>query len=183
MASGKFLLRMDESLHEQLQITAEQSERSLNELCCVRLELPSYLEHLPSETISAIRCAQMIAGKDLVGIVMFGSWARGVQRDGSDLDLLIVLRPGTPITRSIYRRWEVIAPDLKICEPNFVSLPKDEDHTSGLWAEIAIDGIVFIDTNQSIVKYLSRVRRAIVEGRLISKRIHGQNYWIHTEVA
>lgn len=183
MASGKFLLRMDEALHQQLQITAEQSGRSLNELCCLRLQLSSHLENLPSETILAIQTAQMVAGKDLVGIVLFGSWARGVPRDGSDMDLLIVLKTGTPITRSVYRRWEDVAPDLKICEPHFVSLPKAEDHITGLWAEMAIDGIVFMEAYQSITKYLSTVRRAMVEGRLIVKRMHGQNYWIHTEVA
>ena len=45
-----------------------------------------------------------LVGKALDGLVLFGSMARGESREGSDMDLLIVLRQSLPLTRSLYAR-------------------------------------------------------------------------------
>ena len=39
---------------------------------------------------------------DVVGIILFGSWARGNQRVGSDVDLLIILKDGCQRTVATY---------------------------------------------------------------------------------
>lgn len=183
MASGKILLRMDEQLHEKLQMQAHQEGVSINDLCCIRIEMPSVLETLPSEIVPAMRIAKKICGNDLLGLVLFGSWARGKPSDSSDLDLLIVQKSQSQINRALYRKWQVHADEFTICEPHFVALPQREDHVTGLWAEIAVDGIILLDSDLQLREYLLRVRRLIVEGKLVSRKIHGQNYWVHTEVA
>jgi hypothetical protein len=174
---------MDEGLHRALKAEAGLSSMSVNELCCLRLELPSILERLPAETSLALRAARKVGGKDLVAMVLFGSWARGTPRDNSDVDLLIVMKPGTTINRAVYRKWQDIAPDLKVCEPHFVALPSERDYVSGLWAEIAIDGQILMDGTNQVTQYLNQVRRAMVEGKLLAKKIHGQTYWVRNEVA
>jgi hypothetical protein len=41
-----------------------------------------------------------------LALVLFGSFARGEEADGSDIDLLVVLPSGTAITRDSYRRLD-----------------------------------------------------------------------------
>jgi hypothetical protein len=183
MASGKLLLRMDHELHEVLQGQASKVDVSLNDLCCERLYLPSPLRILPDEVRAAILAAQKSAGSSLVGVMLFGSWARGQQTDTSDVDLLIVLDADARISRSLYSKWQQHATSVRKCEPHFVVLPQDTKRVSGLWAEIAMDGVVLVDPQLQIQRYLMRIRRALAEGRLFAKKVHGQTYWVQNEVA
>ncbi len=182
MASGRLLLRMDSGLHLSLQNEALRSKVSLNDLCCERLYLPSPLRHMPTEIRPAILAAQKCAGANLLGIVLFGSWARGHPGDVSDIDLLIVLNGEAKISRAIYNKWHEHAKSVGKCEPHFVALPRDLTRISGFWAEIAIDGIVLLDQQQQIQHYLMDVRRALSDGRLYARKVHGQTYWVQSEV-
>ena len=183
MASGKFLVRLTPSLHTRLKARALALDVSLNDLCSNRLALAGPLESLPARLVGAIGDLGEIAGERLIGLFAFGSWARQDTHDLSDIDILVVLEPGTVVTREYYRRWEENAPENTRIEPHFVTLPHIQARVSGLWAEVSLDGIVIADTNGIVQKYLGRVRHLIASGRLVAKRIHGQNYWIHVEVA
>ena len=57
---------------------------------------------------SAIKVCAAVSnqGDDLAGVVVYGSFARGESGDRSDVDLLVVLGTGKPITRALYRGWE-----------------------------------------------------------------------------
>ncbi len=119
-----------------------------------------------------------------MGILVFGSWARGKARDSSDIDLLIVVNKNKPISRGLYRSWQAVAKDeVGRCEPHFVHLPQDLKRISGLWAEVAVDGLLVSDAQGEIHKFLIAVRRAIASGQLSAKKVHGQTYWLHSEVA
>ncbi|MCY4188977.1 MAG: hypothetical protein OXD30_10890 [Bryobacterales bacterium] len=52
---------------------------------------------------------------------------------------------------------------------------------SGLWAEVALDGIVLWDRDWKLSAQLARIRRRIAGGRLVRRVVHGQPYW--TEAA
>ena len=65
-------------------------------------------------------------------------------------------------------------------DPHFVH-PPDEKVASGLWGEVAVDGIVLFERNWRLSAHLARVRRAIAEGKLVRRLVHGQPYW--TEAA
>lgn len=186
-ASGKFVLRIPEKFHAFLQKEATTKKISLNQHCNDRLlgglgiSDPGFDAILVEALFEAIR----IHGQELEGIVLFGSWARGEQVEGSDIDLLIVLRQGIKIRRELYRKWEKVEAQIGsdslglALEPSLVALPHPEQGFSGLWAEISIDGIILFDRSQKIRQTLCRVRQAIAEGTLRRERAHGQNYWVH----
>ena len=54
---------------------------------------------------------------------------------------------------------------------------------AGFWAEIALDGTMLYDAEFRVSKHLNQVRREIVAGLITRKVVHGQPYWVHTEVA
>jgi hypothetical protein len=183
MASGKLLLRISELRHLMLQSEARDLGISVSELCRCRVESPSAMETLPAEIATAIQAAQAAVASSMLGIVLFGSYARGSHTDASDIDLLIILDPEVKINRTLYRSWQNHAQGVERCEPHFVSLPDPEKKLTGLWAEIAIDGQILWERNNQIQYLLVKIRRAIIEGKLVSKKVHGQTYWLHTGVA
>jgi len=182
--SGKFVLRIDPKLHTCLQKWANSKKVSLNQYCLERLLAGVGAEHpsFQSMLIDAFFQATQIHGNDLEGIILFGSWARGEQREGSDIDLLVVLKRGLSIKRELYRKWDESSGLL--VEPSIVALPDFKQTVTGLWAEVSIDGIILFERTDEIRHYLFRVRQAIANGLLRRERSHGQNYWVHeTKVA
>lgn len=181
--SGKFVLRIPEKFHAFLQKGAASKYISLNQHCMDRLlgGMGVRNPQFESALIDSLFEALQIHGDDLEGVVLFGSWARGEQREGSDIDLLVVLREGKVIKRELYRKWEKNEGSV---EPAIVALPSLNQAFTGLWAEISIDGIILFERDQKIRQTLRKVRQAIADGMLRRERAHGQNYWVHeTKVA
>jgi len=111
--------------------------------------------------------------------VLYGSWARGEATEGSDVDLLVVVDEAVRITRDLYRRWDETEVSLEghLVEPHIAHLPADGALVSGLWAELAVDGLVLVDRELRISRRLARVRRELFEGRIVRRHAHGQPYW------
>jgi HicB family/Nucleotidyltransferase domain len=176
--SGRFVLRLSPELHATLRHEAAATGVSLNELCVDKLARPagtaSELE--PARTIVP-RCAAVL-GEDLMGVVAFGSWARGEAVTTSDIDVLVVVAATRDVTRELYRRWDEqpLAWDSHPVEPHFVHAPQAQ-HVGTLWAESAVDGIVLFERGLEVSRQLANVRREIVEGRLVRRVVHGQPYW------
>lgn len=190
-ASGRFVLRLDPSLHARLRRNAHVAAISLNELCSRKLASPDFrIGTAPAVDLEgAVSRAQSICGDSLIGVVVFGSWARGEAADGSDLDLLIVIEEQLALSRGLYRTWDHseavsagTSTDISM-EPQFVHLPGPEETVAGLWAEVAIDGIVIFERNLRISRRLIRVRQDIAAGRIERRSLHGQAYWVRNEVA
>ncbi|NBV51016.1 toxin-antitoxin system HicB family antitoxin [bacterium] len=178
--SGKFVLRLDPMLHALLQKWAAQQNLSLNQLCLERVLGAGLGRNHPefqSTLLKALYAAMRIHGEDLEGVILFGSWARGEQREGSDMDLLVVLREGGSIKRDLYRKWDAL--EATCVEPSIVALPASKNVPSSLWAEVSIEGILLFERNQKVRNYLVKVREAIANGVLRRERTHGQNYWVH----
>ena len=178
--SGHFLLRVDPVLHARLKQAARAAELSFNEYCerLLRLSPPRW----PGYALQvAVARAQEIHGQKLVGVVLYGSLARGEAVPGSDIDLLIVLDHDTAIARASYREWDSISLEVDgFCvEPSIVALPKPEQRVSGLWAEIAIDGLILWSRSPAVHRYLIGIREKIGEGKLRRQRSHGQSYWVN----
>ena len=100
----------------------------------------------------------------------------------SDVDALIVVDRMLRLNRALYRAWdaEPVTWQGRPVDPHFVHPAEDETFT-GLWAEVAVDGQVLFDRDGWVSKHLIRVRRAIAEGRIVRRVVHGQPYW--TEAA
>ena len=184
-ASGRFLLRIRPALHARLRQEARDNRLSLNELCARRLDASPGSPPAPSPLSDAVLCARAVLGQALVGVVAFGSWARGETADGSDVDLLVVVSPEIVLASALYREWDQ-APRSTAgfpVEPHFVHLPARADPVSSLWAEVAIDGIVAFELGLQVSLLLGDIRRQIVAGRLMRRVAHGQPYWVRNEAA
>ena len=182
--SGKFVLRLDPVLHGLLQAAAKGEGTSLNQVCIQRLLGVTAPGEIREITTVISRAAELF-GANLSGVVLFGSFARGEAMQNSDVDVLVVLNEGAAITRDLYKRWEEkeLIVSSRTVEPSIVALPKESEPPSGLWAEVALDGVVVWDSNGRIHRHLARVRKNISEGKLRRENVHGQNYWIHDREA
>lgn len=176
------MLRLDPQLHGLLREDARAAGISLNDWCSQTLAAPGaggFSE--ASGVVQVIRCR---LGRELVGVVVYGSFTRGELAAGSDVDLLVVLAKEVPITRSLYRDWEDALPDWggRTIDLHFVHLPKPADRVSGTWAEAAVCGIVLHDKNLAVSRRLIGIRECIATGGLVRRMSQGQPYWIHEAV-
>jgi hypothetical protein len=128
----------------------------------------------------AVERATVVVGGALMGVAVYGSWARGEPMETSDVDVLVVLEASTPITRGLYRQWdrEPVRWEGRSVEPHFVHLPPPGQWPTGTWAEVALDGIVLLDRNLVLSRRLVEFRRRVLDGSMKRKEIHGQPYWV-----
>ena len=177
-ASGRFVLRIEPGLHQALRAAARECGLSLNDYCARRLGAPANGSEA-GDAARALRRAVVLLGDALVGVVAFGSWVRGEAGATSDVDLLVVVDGQVALTRELYRRWDEgpVIWDGREVEPHFVHLPDPDAVTGGVWAEAAMDGVVVFERRLSVSRRLAAVRRHILSGRLVRRRVHGQPYW------
>jgi hypothetical protein len=178
-ASGRFLLRIDAELHAALRRTAREVGLSLNDYCARTLAAPPGSAAGVRPAADVVRRAAALFGGRLVGVAVYGSWARGDDEASSDVDVLVVVDRDVRLTRELYRRWDEtpIAWDGRPVEPHLVHCPEAGDPPSGLWAEVAIDGLILFERGVQLSRALIRVRRDVLAGRLVRRVVHGQPYW------
>ena len=165
---------MPTGLHHQLKAAAREAGVSLNEHCVRTLSEGAAKEAPVSPVVEqAIRDC----GNELVGVVLFGSYARGTAGPASDIDVLIVV--DRSVTRSMYATWdgEPTRWHGHVVEPHFVRLPERDDAISSLWAEVAIEGALLYDPSLRIARHLTHIRTAIVNGLLVRHTAQGKPYW------
>ena len=178
-ASGKFVLRLDPQLHGLLREDARAAGVSLNDWCSRTLAAPGAAAlDAAYGVVQALRSG--LRG-DLVGVIVYGSFARGELATRSDIDVLVVLAKGTPITRALYRQWEGVLPawNGREIDLHFVQLPEPVAPVSGSWAEAAICGIVLFEKDLCVSRRLIGIREHIAAGGLTRRISQGQPYWIH----
>jgi len=180
--TGRFLLRIPTDLHDRLRRDAARRDLSLNALCTEILQGATRTGAAGGTSRGAdpswVQTARAVFGDELKGIVLFGSLARGEERQDSDVDLLIVLEDRVPITRSLYGRWDSAEPGDSAVNPRLVHLPEHNSMPGSLWVEVAMDGVIVLDPVGEISRALSRIRRAAA-GTLEPRVAHDQRYWVH----
>jgi hypothetical protein len=177
--SGRFLLRLDPALHATLKVAAGDAGLSLNDYCARKLALPLDSAAVAADGHAVVHRAVEAYGPSLAGVIVFGSWARGEAAAASDVDVLVVLDPRLPLTRSSYAPWDA-APatwDGHPVEVHLVHLPEPGAEASGLWGEAALDGLVVYEQPHRVSARLAEVRREIAAGRFVRKVVQGQPYW------
>ncbi len=115
----------------------------------------------------------------IVGMVLYGSWARGEATEASDIDILVVMESTFPIRRELYTvidSIEGLDPRISI---SIAHLPKEEKHPNGLWLEICRDGVILTDTHAQIAEAMDKIRQLVGSGKIIRHETHGQGYWVH----
>lgn len=178
-ASGRFVLRIPPRLHELLRRSAADADTSLNDYCARKLAAPLGSLAGLQPAVEAVGRAAGLFGDALLGVAAFGSWARGEATAASDVDLVVVVERRVALARRLYREWDraPLAWDGRRVEQHFVHLPPRGARVSGLWAELAVDGVVLFERDLALSTKLVEVRREIVAGRLVRRVVHGQPYW------
>ena len=184
--SGTFIVRAGSGLHTRLKRAADSSGQSLNNFCIEKLT--SFLARRETGMVNSGAEIQRLILKSLpfeiVGIILFGSVARGEATSESDFDLLIVLPSDQEINRNLYREWDksVAAQASRLVDrvvnPHFVSLPSDIYAVGSLWFEVSLDGVILFDKMGDVSKALSTIRHRIAAGEIARHDSHGQIYWI-----
>jgi hypothetical protein len=85
-----------------------------------------------------------------------------------------------PIDRRLYEQWDE-APmrwEDHLMEPHFVHLPLMEETLSGVWAEVAVEGIVMFERELIVSRQLVHIRQQIASGTIARRVVHGQHYWV-----
>lgn len=177
--SGRLLLRLPTDLHARLQHAAASQGISVNELCVRRLAAPAAGLETDRDAQALFARASATFGPALVGILLYGSWVRGEATGRSDVDVLIVIDREIELTRALYARWdaEPVTWRSRAVDAHFAHLPGDAEPTGGVWAEAAVEGRVLVERDHEITAHLQHVRRAIADGRLVRRMVHGQSYW------
>ena len=179
--SGKFVLRILPALHAKIRSEASERGISLNEWCGRALE--HYLDYrhqgpvLRDPENEWVRHASAVVGDDLIGLVLFGSSARGEATANSDIDLLVVTAPTIPLRRRLYAAWDSNSSDLTV-NPHFVHVPDNVLSAGSLWYEVAIDGIILLEQRRQITDFLRKIRTAIADRTIERKDAYGHAYWI-----
>ena len=122
-------------------------------------------------------------GRALEGVILFGSAARGRLWESSDIDLLIVVSPKTPVARQLYRTWDDrLARGFQLLPrpiaAQFVALPEQVGQAGGIWFEAALEGVVLADPQLRLSRLIALLRQEILAGRVVRKLVHGQPYWL-----
>jgi predicted nucleotidyltransferase len=182
--SGKFVLRVPQDLHRTLKNRAARRGISLNELCVQALE--SYLAAGQADKTSRtnekqrwFRVIKKLLDESLLGVILFGSTARGEARSTSDIDLLIVVSSDLPLNRRLYALWDEHLSEENY-SPHFVHLPENIDSAGSIWYEAAVDGIVLYEKGRQLSRFLGRIRRKIVSGGVERRVAYGHPYWINS---
>jgi len=191
--SGNFVVRISPDLHGRLRDLAAKRGQSLNRLCADVLEgavCPDIgTQSSPAAgsgtapRILAEKCAQVF-GEDLLGVVLFGSIARGEAFPDSDLDILVVMDRSRPIRRNLYSRWQDTLSSFAEqtfpheVNPHFSHLPESPENAGALWLEIAIDGIVLWERAGEVSAALRALRAHLAAGKAVRRVRHGHPYWV-----
>jgi len=109
---------------------------------------------------------------NLVALAFFGSWARGEEKEWSDIDVLLIAKelPDDPFER----RWLVQEPILSLSERPVSVLARTveefSEDVSPLHLDLGLDAMVFYDPRGFLARRLKRVHDLIEEAGLVRER-------------
>ena len=134
---------------------------------------PSYL----GVAVDRLRAA---FGDNLVGVVLYGSHARGEARPESDADLLVIAE-GLPERRydRVFFLQRLVrgidgAPDLSLLGK---TTEEFEGYFPSLYLDIGLDGVLLHDRDGYTAARLGRVREIIAQAGLSRRRLKGGLDW------
>ena len=173
---SRILLRLTKPLHDAVKARAAREGLSVNSL--LGRIISQGIAHPLADGIteSIIQRARHEYGNQVIGLLLFGSQARGDQHERSDTDLLLVVSEELRIERSMYRAWDALLPEC--ISLHIGHLPHTPSDAGSLWLECALDARILFDPTGAIKNTLSAVRDFITSGAVVRRVTHGQGYWV-----
>ena len=168
-----FNLRLDPQLFRSLKAAALAQKISINAYCVNRLSKRSEVIGSHADVIQKL---QKLFADDLVGVVLFGSTARGTQTASSDVDFMIVLNSRCPISTALYRQWDAEFDSANL-SPHFVHLSDNIEKLGSLWLEVALEGKTLFDSTGLVENTLRKLRQLIAQGKFRRSMTYGVPYW------
>lgn len=174
----RILLRLPAALHQRVKSKARELNTSVNSVLVQAIENGISSSGLEGNETRIIEKAKSQFGSAFVGLLLYGSKARGDAYDTSDTDLLLVVDQSVRIERDLYRTWDVALPtEISI---NISHLPPTARDAGSLWLECALDARILFDPTGAIRKRLDEIKELILSGAFVRRTTHGQGYWIAT---
>jgi len=134
-------------------------------------------ERFASPLALDLTAIQEVLGPRYLGLVLYGSRARGDSRPDSDRDLMVVLDSGVLPSSALQRRLDSVLRDARN-SVTLSQLPEASAHPGNLWLEIAVEGVVVDDRGGEVARSLIQLRHQIANGRFTRKLSHGIPYWV-----
>lgn len=118
-------------------------------------------------------------GQNLIAVVLFGSRARGEQRNASDWDIFVLARslPRSPMKR--YAQLRASCDGEPQDGVSFLAKTQGEFEQGfpSFYLDLALDGVILYDTDGYMEGKLRRIREIIKETGLKRERIPGGFFW------
>jgi len=174
--ASKILLRIPEALHTAVKARAAKLGVSVNTFIERLIEHGLHGDGASEVETFVLNKALETYGDAFVGLLLFGSRARGDAHDLSDTDLLLVVRDTIRIERELYRMWDTILPDH--ISLHIAHLPVDPQAPGSLWLECALDARIIFDPTGVIGSTLRSLKGLITSGSIVRRETHGQGFWV-----
>ncbi|MFN4896824.1 MAG: toxin-antitoxin system HicB family antitoxin [Pseudomonadota bacterium] len=174
--SSRILLRLPPELHQRAKERARELNVSLNSTLIRAIERG--LSHAPAEQVehTIITKATRQFGQAFIGLLLYGSRARGDAYDSSDTDLMVVVDHSVKIERRLYQTWDTLLPDY--ASLTIAHIPTTARDAGSLWLECALDARIIYDPTGALRRRLDEIRELILSGVFVRRTTHGQGYWI-----
>jgi predicted nucleotidyltransferase len=122
---------------------------------------------------------EKLLGDELVGLVLFGSWARGEAREDSDVDVFVVLKSlrGVEARAAVYKVVSrSVGRAVTLVDARADELFKDELELTPLLLNILVDGIVVYDRTGRLAELAAKARRLVEAEGLVKYRTPDGKY-------
>jgi predicted nucleotidyltransferase len=109
-------------------------------------------------------------GDELLGLMLFGSWARGEAKEDSDIDVLVVLRSlkGMKARSAVYRAVaRRVGRAVTLIDVRADELFKEELELTPLLLNALVDGVVIYDRTGKLGELASKARRLVEAAGLV----------------
>jgi len=122
---------------------------------------------------------EKLLGDELVGLVLFGSWARGEAREDSDVDVFVVLKSlrGVEARAAVYKVVSrSVGRAATLVDARADELFGEELELTPLLLNILVDGIVVYDRTGKLAELAAKARRLVEAEGLVRYRTPDGKY-------